>query len=131
MDPITMILTALGAGAVAGLSGTMSKAIEDAYNSLRDAVHRKFVTDDKALAVLEDFGDDPEVYERPLVRELQRHQVQDDPEVILLARTLLSAVESVGGQAGKYQVSVTGGQVGNIGDHGSVVIHGVSQVDKN
>src|ERR1700722_6846176 len=41
MDPVTLIVAALVAGAAAGLKDTASSAIKDAYNGLRGLVLRR------------------------------------------------------------------------------------------
>ncbi|MER6494502.1 hypothetical protein [Streptomyces griseorubiginosus] len=41
MDPVTLVTTALVAGGAAGISGTASRAVQDSYQALIDAVRRK------------------------------------------------------------------------------------------
>ena len=43
MDPVTLIVTALAAGAVFGLKDTASAAVKDAYAGLKALVKRRFV----------------------------------------------------------------------------------------
>jgi hypothetical protein len=45
MDPVTIVVTALVAGAAAGASNTASTAVQDAYKSLCGAVRRKLTGD--------------------------------------------------------------------------------------
>lgn len=42
MDPITIIVTALAAGAAAALKPTAEQAIKDAYNSIKALIQRKY-----------------------------------------------------------------------------------------
>ena len=42
MDPITLIVAALAAGAAAGLGDTASQAIKDAYAGLKGLIKRRF-----------------------------------------------------------------------------------------
>lgn len=42
MDPLTMIVSALAAGAAAGLKPTAEKAIKDAYEAVKGFVQRKY-----------------------------------------------------------------------------------------
>jgi hypothetical protein len=42
MDPVTLILTALVAGAAASVKDTANQAVKDAYNGLQDLIKRKF-----------------------------------------------------------------------------------------
>jgi len=46
MDPATMIVSALAAGAVAGLKPTAEKAVKDLYEGLKKAIQERFTTID-------------------------------------------------------------------------------------
>ena len=116
MDPITLILAALAAGAAAGVGDTASKAIKDAYMGLKTLIKRRFAGDAKAEEILADHEAAPETYEKPLGKQLELTGAQDDPEILEAAEQLLMKANEAGIKT-KYHVKVTGGKVGIIGDH--------------
>jgi hypothetical protein len=52
MDPVTLIVTALAAGAVLGLKDAASAAVKDAYAGLKALVKKRFVGRPKGELVL-------------------------------------------------------------------------------
>jgi hypothetical protein len=119
MDPITLIVAALAAGASAGLGDTASQAIKDAYAGLKALIKRRFAGNAKAEETLADHEADPETYEKPLAKQLEAAGAQDDLEIVRAAQELLKKADKAGIKT-KYHVQVTGGKVGNIGDHGHI-----------
>jgi hypothetical protein len=119
MDPITLIVAALAAGAAAGVADTASQAIKDAYASLKTLIKRRFEGNAKAEEVLADHEADPETYEKPLAKQLELAGAQGDPEIARAAEELLRKADDAGIKT-KYHVQVTGGKVGIIGDHGHI-----------
>ena len=70
MDPVTLIVTALVAGAAAGMKDTASSAIKDAYNGLKGLVGRKLAGRPGGELVLARHEQDPQVWDKPLAQEL-------------------------------------------------------------
>ena len=70
MDPITLIVTALAAGAALGLTETASAAVKDAYASLNALVRKRFTGRPEAELVLTKHETAPEVWRAPLTAEL-------------------------------------------------------------
>src|SRR5215212_8963244 len=70
MDPITLILAALAAGAASGLKDTAGEAIRDTYGALKGLVQRKLGGDAAKELVLEEHEKDPEVWKEPLKKAL-------------------------------------------------------------
>jgi hypothetical protein len=127
MDPITLIVTALATGASSGLTGAASDAVKDAYQALHTKVRGLLSRRPGGEVVLDQHGEDPETWDRPLRKQLAEAGI--DSEVVELARRLLSAVDPQGSNAGKYQVSVGGNAQGTvIGDSSNVhMIFGSAQ----
>lgn len=89
MDPITIILTALVAGAAAGLKPTAEQVVKDAYEGIKALIKRKY-----ARVSVDNLEDDPASEARKsVVREdLQKANAGDDAELLLQAKAVLDAV---------------------------------------
>jgi len=107
MDPVTLIVTALVAGAAAGLKDAASSAIKDAYNGLKGLVRRKLADHPDGELVLDRHGQDPQVWEKPLAQELTAAGAGDDPALVSAAQALMQLVDAAGSAAGMYQVSAS------------------------
>ena len=83
MDPVTLILTALVAGAAAGMKDTASSAIKDAYNGLKGLVRRKLAGREGGELVLDRHEQDPQVWDKPLTQELTAAGAGDDPALVI------------------------------------------------
>ena len=116
MDPITLIVTALAAGAALGIQDTAAAMVKDAYASLKDLVRRRLGSDPGAEMVLARHEQAPETWQAPLMAELARTGAEGDSDLIAAAKALLDLVGKAG-DAGKYAVDVRGAQGVQIGDH--------------
>jgi hypothetical protein len=119
MDPITLIVAALAAGAAAGAGDAASQAIKDAYAGLKALLKRRFAGNAEAEKTLADHAADPETNEKPLAEQLEAAGAQDDAQIVRAAEELLKQADEAGIKT-KYQVRVSGGKVGIIGDHGHI-----------
>jgi len=90
MDPITLIVTALATGAAAGLKPTAEKAIQEAYEGIKNLIKRKY----KRVSV-EMLENEPVSKERQKImkQDLEKTDAGRDEEVLLLAQELLKAIE--------------------------------------
>ena len=122
MDPVTSILAALTAGVASGAGETASSAVKDGYRALRALLTKRFAGDSKAQETLADHEGDPDTYERPLAKHLRESGAYQDPEIMAAVEAVLRAAHEAGVTT-KYNVTVTGGKVGIIGDHGNVTIY--------
>ena len=117
MEPISLIIAALGAGAIAAAKDTAGTAVKDAYQGLKALIKKKFESEPKAQMVLEEHETDPETYETPLKKKLAEAGVDQDEEIIKLAQELLKQEKPEESAAGKYntvfQGEVKGAQVGD------------------
>ena len=120
MDPVTLIIAALAAGAAAGLQDTAGQAVRDAYNGLKSLLQRRLEKQPVAQIAIDKHEQSPEVWEKPLQDELERAGLGEDEEVLKMAQQLLAIVDPAGSERGKYTVTISGGNVGAVGDHAHV-----------
>ena len=113
MDPITLIVTALAAGAALGVQDTASAMVKDAYASLKALAKKRLGGDPGAELVLARHEQAPETWQAPLSAELARAGADGDGDLIAAAKALLDLI----GGAGKYAVDVRGAQGVQVGDH--------------
>jgi len=93
MDPITLIVTALAAGAAAALKDTASAAVKDAYAGLKAVILQKYGAAAERVAHLEVAPDSPSVREG-LTRDLGTTEAGRDPAVLQQAAAVLTAVQT-------------------------------------
>lgn len=121
MDPITLIVTALAAGASAGAIEALQDDVKEkaiaAYGKLRDLVTRRFRGNAAAEVVLAEYEADPQTYAAPLTKKLTEAGAADDADLRAAARALMDLVDQAGARAGKYNVTITNAQGVQIGDN--------------
>ena len=117
MDPVTLIVTALAAGAASALQDGASSAVKDAYASLKALVAKRLGGRPDAELVLTRHEKAPETWQAPLMAELADSAADRDLDLVAAARALMSLVDEAGATAGKYTVDVRGAQGVQIGDH--------------
>lgn len=117
MDPITLILTALAAGAALGVKDAASAAVLDAYNGLKALVRRRLAGRPDGEVVLKRYGTAPKTWHDPLAEELTAADAASDTELVAAAKALLRLVDAGGSRAGTYNVTVNDSQGVQMGDH--------------
>jgi hypothetical protein len=117
MDPITLIVTALAAGAALGTQDTVSAMVKDAYTGLKALVKKRLGGRPGAELVLAGHEQAPETWQAPLMVELAESGADGDQDLIAAAHALLDLVGGAEGRIGKYTVDVRGAQGVQIGDH--------------
>jgi len=117
MDPITLIVSALAAGAAAGITDSLSSAAKDAYIKLMGLVKKRFAGRPDAALVLAKHEKAPQVWEAPLAAELGDAGADRDSNLVAAAQALMDLLDAAGSRAGKYTVDVRGSQGVQIGDH--------------
>ncbi|WP_214401327.1 RIP homotypic interaction motif-containing protein [Pseudonocardia lacus] len=123
MDPISLILAALAAGAVAGAQGTATEVVKDAYGALRASVAARLRGRTEGEVALRAHSDAPEQWRGALEAELVRAGADRDGEVLRAAERLIGLVDPRGSAAGRYAVNVRnsqGVQIGNGNTQGNV-----------
>jgi len=121
MDPITLIVTALAAGAASALQDDAKAAVKTAFERLRHLVKRRFASPDNGEFMLEKHAEAPDIWQAPLQRELEQSGAARDPELVDAAQELMKLLDPRGTGAGKYLVSVQGSEGVQVGDHNSQV----------
>ena len=119
MEPVTLIVGALAAGALKGAGESATTLVKDAYTALKSAVAARFAERQVAVEVLDQHEEDPDTYEKPLAKKLQQADAADDPRIIELAQALLRLMDDEGSRTGKYAVDARGARGMQIGDHGT------------
>lgn len=100
VDPISVIIGALTAGALAGAQDVASSSIKDSYDRLKSLVRNRFGGRAAAEVALDEHEQDPESWEPALRSELLRAGLDADHQVVEHARALLGMISpnsSVGG----------------------------------
>jgi hypothetical protein len=116
VDPVTLLVTALAAGAAAGIGDTASTAVKDAYAKLKALVAARFAGNQSRKVALVEHEKQPEIWRRPLTQAVTDSGATTDPVVIEAAQRLLALLDEAGAQTGKYAVDVRGAQGVQVGD---------------
>jgi hypothetical protein len=117
MDPITLIGTALAAGAALGVTDSASSAVVDAYTGLKALVGRRLSGRPGAELVLARHEKAPGAWQAPLLAALAEAGADGDTGLVAAAQALMNLMDEGGARAGKYTVDVRGAQGVQIGDH--------------
>ena len=116
MDPITLIMTALAAGAALGVKDTASQAVKDAYGSLKALVHRRLAGRGDGELVLARFEESPDTWEAPVAKELTVTRAGDDARLVAAAQALMALADAAASRR-QYTIQVHGGQGVQVGEH--------------
>lgn len=131
MDPISLIMAALIAGAGVGAGDLASDVIKDSYSSLKALLKRHLVKVSTSSAedaggragegrqqamapdaVLEALKDDPNKWAAAVRDLLVDARVDEDPDVLAVARDILNRCDDP-----TYRVDARGAQGVQLGDH--------------
>jgi hypothetical protein len=123
LEPISLLLTALAAGALAGTTKTVDTALSDAYGGLKALISRRFAGQSAAQVALEQHASDPDTWEAPLRKALSESGLEHDSEALAAAQRVLQLVDEPGFSSGKYRLDLRGAQVGNVGDNARVTTY--------
>jgi RIP homotypic interaction motif len=127
MDPITLIVTALAAGASGGaisaLQDDVKGAVVAAYGKLRGLVGRRVAGNPGAELALTEYEADPEHWETPLTAKLTQLGAADDADLVAAAKELMELVDGSGARAGKYTVTIKNAKGVQFGDGNIQVNH--------
>lgn len=113
MEPITLILTAL----VAGAAKAAGEAVPDGYKGLKALIQKKFAGKPEAEMALAKHEEKPKVWEEPLKEALAESGVDQDEEILKAAQELLKQAKPEESTAAKYktefQAEVKAAQIGD------------------
>ena len=122
MDPTSLIIAALAAGATVGVKDTAGQAVEDAYASLKALLRHRFAGNRAAEAAYDQAQNHPESGQGLLAQHLEAAGVGGDEELIRAAQTVLLQADPVGARTGKYMAQITGGKGIVVGDAANVAM---------
>ena len=112
MEPISLIITALVAGAAAATKDTAAKAVKDSYEGLKMLIKRKFDGDSLAQAMIDAKPEEIKQAEGLLKGKISDAGVDKDEEVLKAAQEIMKKEDPLGFQEGKYYTNViVGGDV--------------------
>lgn len=89
MEPISLILSALSAGALAAVREDAAQAVKDAYAGLRRLLLRRLHGNEAGELSLARYEQQPTVWESPLRAELTAINAGQDHEVLAAVRSLM------------------------------------------
>ena len=112
MEPVSLILSALAAGASAAATDTASQAVKDAYGGLKDLIRRRFAGKPEAELALEKHEEKPAVWGEPLKDGLATSGADRDEEIVRAAQGLMALVDPQRAAAGVYDVRIAGNVYG-------------------
>jgi nucleotide-binding universal stress UspA family protein len=129
MDPISLIVAAVVAGASTAAREAAGTAVKDAYGGLKELIRRRFGGDQDAEAQLEQAEQNPEGDHTQLKDRLLAEGADRDEELLAAARALLEQADPDGVRAGKYGdiskfggVNISGGKGIVVGDRSTVTM---------
>src|SRR5438105_3338489 len=92
MDPVSLILAALAAGATAATQDTASQAVKDAYAGLKGLVKKCFEKKPQAEMTLAEYEKDTDTWQKPLQKALVETGTDLDEAVVRQAQQVLKLV---------------------------------------
>ncbi|MEV4345218.1 hypothetical protein AB0J83_12145 [Actinoplanes sp. NPDC049596] len=116
MTGLELIVTALAAGASAGVSGAATQAVQDSYAQLKALLGRALKRGE--IETLEAEQAAPGVWRAKLEGPVTEAGADRDEQVLAAARDLLDAVAP-----GRYQVQITDSRGVQVGDHNHQTNH--------
>jgi hypothetical protein len=116
MEPVSLVVTALAAGAGQALRDEARSSVKTAYARLRGLVGKRLGDRPAAEVVLAQYEQAPEVWAEPLKAELAETGADGDPDVVAAAQELMALLDTKGTRSGRYVINVSGGQGVQVGD---------------
>ena len=102
MDPITLIVTALSAGARATHRDGTPPPLPDAYAGLVSLAQQRLSGRPNGSMVLRQHTEDPARWARPLAKALEAEGAGADADLIAVAQGVLRLTDEAGSRRGKY-----------------------------
>jgi hypothetical protein len=123
VEPISLILAALAAGASAGISGTVSRAVQDSYAGLRAKVVDALRGDPESVKVLERHETQPQLFHDEMRQLVSAQGLHEDQGLLQAAQLFLALVDPAGAAKGRYSIDARDSQGLIAGDHNTVTQH--------
>lgn len=126
MDPISLILAALAAGAAAAAKEATASVVTDTYAGFKALIRRRFAGNHDAESSFEQSERQPDSDPAGLAENLRAVGADRDEELIKAAQALLGQIDPAGAAAGKYQVKydvrISGGKGIVVGDNANTTM---------
>jgi hypothetical protein len=117
MDPVTLIVVALTAGAAAGVKDVASAVVTDAYANLKALARKALASRRDGELVLARHDDDPQLWAAVLLkRELTEVRAGENRDLVAAAEKVLQLVDERDRHGAKYVVDVADSQGVMVGD---------------
>lgn len=116
MDPVSLVVGALAAGAAKGIGEAAASAVKDTYAELKQRVRSRFGGREDLELALEQHEADPATWHAPLVKAVTETEAAADKSILATAQQLMELVDPAGAAQGKYVVDARGSQGVQIGD---------------
>jgi hypothetical protein len=120
MEPVTLILSALAAGAGAGaldaLKDDLKEKARAAYARLRDLAGKRVSGRPNGELALAEYVSAPQQWEGLLAAELSAAGAAQDDELVTAAKALMELIDQPGARSGKYTVTVMSSRGVQVGD---------------
>jgi hypothetical protein len=120
MDPITLIVAALVAGAATGaldeVKDSAKAGVKAAYAKLRGLAKKRVAGDQGAETALAEIEADPDNWQAPLKAKLTKLDAGSDTELVTAAKEFMDLFDEAGAKAGKYNVTIKNAKGVQIGD---------------
>ena len=122
IEPISLILAALAAGAAAAAKDTAATAVKDDYEGLKALIKKKFAEQGKAdsSTILDKYEQKPEKTKALLEDELEEaglKELKEDDEIIKAAQEVMKKEDPEGAKEGKYNINISGGVQNVVGSN--------------
>lgn len=120
MEPVTLIVAALAAGASAGALDALKDDVKEkaraAYERLRALAGRRVSGRPHGELALAQYGSAPQKWEGLLAAELTEAGAGEDEDMVGAARAFMELVDQPGAKAGQYSVVISGSSMFQVGD---------------
>lgn len=120
MDPMSLLLAALTAGATAAAKDTASQAVKDSYASLKTLILQRFAGKQTAEVALTEYEKDEKTWKKPLQKALTDTGIDQDQTILQQAQFLLKQADPQQASSGKYIIHINQGYGNVIGDGSEV-----------
>ena len=120
MDLVSVLLTALAAGATAAAQDTASQAVKDAYIGLKTLLKKRFDQKPQAEMALAEYEKDTDTWQKPLQKSLVETGADQDETIVRKAQQVLKLINPQQASQGKYNVQIGEGKGIVIGDNAQV-----------
>jgi hypothetical protein len=120
VEPVTLILTALAAGASAGvldgLKGDVKEKARAAYARLHGLAGKRVSGRPHGELALAEYQSAPQKWEGLLAAELRDAGAAQDADLVAAAKALMELIDQPGARSGKYTVIIKGSAGFQVGD---------------